>query len=111
MVRHHGKHFEATSKEGTQHFMTFLEQCQSASIDISPDKAMPSRSEKKLERCDVCPHGCFYREPKKQNIIDYFILNTKCQINVNREEIKRAQNATTRKMESNATLCFLLIKH
>ena len=92
MVRHHGKHFEATSKEGTQHFMTFLEQCQSASIDISPDKAMPSRSEKKLERCDVCPHGCFYREPKKQNIIDYFILNTKCQINVNREELQGKWN-------------------
>ena len=48
MVRHHGKHLEATSKEGTEDFMTFLEQCQSSSSDIYPNKVMPSRLEKKF---------------------------------------------------------------
>ena len=52
MVRHLGK---ATSKKGTEHFMTFLEQCQLASTDIYPDKGMPCRSEKNLDRCHVCP--------------------------------------------------------
>ena len=65
MVRHHGKHFEATSKEGTEHFMTFLEQCQSASTDIYLEKAMPSRSEKNLDRCDVCPSWSFLSKTEK----------------------------------------------
>ena len=51
MVRHHGKHFEATSNEGTEHFMTFL--------------AMPSRSEKILDRCGVCPSCLFLSKTKK----------------------------------------------
>ena len=45
MARKHGKHFQTTSKEGIEHFMTFLEQCQLASTDIYSDKAMPSGSE------------------------------------------------------------------
>ena len=65
IVRHHGKHFEATSKEGTEHLMTFLEQCQSASTEIYPDKAMPSRSGKSLDRCDVCPSWSFLLKIEK----------------------------------------------
>ena len=107
MVRHHGKHFEATSKEATEHFMTFLEQCQSAFSDIYPDKAMPSRSEKNFGRCDVCPHVRFYQKPKNENI-EYFILNTKYQKQKKQRTQKRT-NATKRNMDSNATLCFLLV--
>ena len=65
MVRHPGKHFEATSKEGTEHFMTFLEQRQSAFTDIYPDKVMPSRSEKNFGRCDVCPSCSFLSKTEK----------------------------------------------
>ena len=65
MVRHHGKHLEAISKEGTEDFMTFLEQCQSSSSDIYPNKAMPSRSEKNLDRCDVCPSWSFLLKTEK----------------------------------------------
>ena len=45
--------------------MAFLEQCQLASTDIYPDKTMPSRSEKKLDRCDVCPSWSFLLEIEK----------------------------------------------
>ena len=99
MVRHHGKHFEATSKEGTEHFMTFLEQCQSASTDLYADKAMPSRLEKDLDVMSV-PHGRFYRKSNKPNIIDYFILNTKYQNQRKQKRTEKRANATTRKMES-----------
>ena len=65
IVRHNGKHFEATSKEYTEHFMTFLEQWQSASTEICPDKAMPSRSGKSLDRCDVCSSWSFLSKIEK----------------------------------------------
>ena len=45
--------------------MTFLEQCQSASTDIYSDKAMSCRSEKNLDRCDVCPSLLFLSKTEK----------------------------------------------
>ena len=83
MARKHGKHFQNTSKEGIEHFMTFLEQCQLASTDIFSDKAMPSGSEKNLDRCDVCPSWSFLSKTEKAKHYRLF--------NVNRKEIKSAQ--------------------
>ena len=45
--------------------MAFLEQYQLASTDNYSNKAMPSRSEKKLGRCDVCPSQSFLLETEK----------------------------------------------
>ena len=65
MQSNHGKHFEAKEKN-QEHFYSFLEQCE-FNDKPEPDYKMPSRVEKKLERCPICPSWSFMSKTEMQN--------------------------------------------